>query len=95
MLGGLGINQEQLPESFMQKKCYHAWCGNYTLKFQRGKDGMEIKKGWQKPNELPVFSKEVSLGKLEIRERQKEDVFPPNSCPHYAKQPYSSSEPLI
>ena len=37
---------------------------------------MKIKKGWQKPNKLPLFSKEVSLGKLEIRERQKEDVFP-------------------
>ena len=37
---------------------------------------MKIKKGRQKPNKLPLFSKEVSLGKLEIKERQKEDMFP-------------------
>lgn len=47
-----------------------------TLSNSREVDGVKTKKGRQKPNKLPLFSKEVSLGKLESRERQKEDVFP-------------------
>ena len=43
---------------------------------------MKTKKGWQKPNKLALFSKKVSLGKLEIRERQKEDVFPSQTHVH-------------
>ena len=53
----------------------------YPLKFQRGKDGVKIKKGWQKPNKLPLFSKEVSLSKFDQGEA-KQDMFPPQIHVH-------------
>ena len=46
-----------------------------TLSNSRGKDGVKIKKGWQKANKLLLFSKEVSLGKLEMTERQNRTCF--------------------
>ena len=53
-----------------------------TLSNSREVDGVKTKKGWQKPNKLPLFYKEVSLSKLESRERQKEDVFPSRTHVH-------------